>query len=285
MKIVTTIFLSLIIPLYSNCQSFHQQQRQLATYNIIFNAGVAAIGSVIHKHEHETICNAFISGAIKGAVGGAIIFIGKKSVALIPLNKDLRLAHISKSIHALGSSMVSNGSLNKPILSTISFELYTTRLDVNTDTWETKIRLQPFALIGGIIFAKYTSLNIKKSLEYGGLYFDSDSKKYRGRCYLCGVIVSSTSNHRHNTAAHELIHVMQNREYLVFNNYYSPIKNKKISKYIYLDIPIYAGFSMLAKTQVDKNNRFKTYYRHFYEFEASSFGYLKEINRSANNIY
>ena len=203
------------------------------------------------------------------------------------MSGHLEYAHLSKMIHSVGCSMVDNGSYNRPILSNLSFELYSFRFDVNTYSGRTLFRVQPQALATSIATLIKYDLSIEKSLEYGSFYYTTNTSEFVGRCQVCGVIISNKFDDKRHTCAHELIHIMQNKEYTVFNTYYNPIKNKKFNKYVFLDYRIFQLTYQIASLAEDKSNKstlFNTYYKNLYELEASHFGDNKFIDTHHNNV-
>ncbi len=82
--------------------------------------------------------------------------------------------------------------------------------------------------------------------------------------------------YKYETIAHELIHIYQYREYLVFNAWAEPLAAKAkqhktgkwMNKWIYWDAPYFLPFYLL---QGMKPPTGACYYSNFYEFEAEFF--------------
>ncbi len=210
----------------------------------------------------------------------------------------------TKMVHAVGSSIIENAAANKPnVFKDYNMPIGFINLSVSIkDKIVVRPQLMPYSfycfmsvLTNNITLNNTPCLNekntfkLKESLLLGSPYFVVDSKtinskvdyakyyKYSGVNAYRTILVDSkydNSTYSGHIKAHELIHSLQDDEYLVFNQYFSKIYNKTINrnskaikimeKYIRSDVPFFGGFYALMYNKVD-------YYKNYYEMEAEHF--------------
>ena len=260
--------------------AYSQQERQLLLYNVGMGAVTSGIGAVINKPKKADWKKHFLKGFWQGSIGGLLNYTGKKSVYLVNKKENIVNAWPSKILTSAGTSIMENAALNEPFFQNWNFDYGIFRIDFSINNKRKfKIRLTPQSL-----FAIYSSIeddsqfDLKSSLITGNLIFKANNE---------WIVLNNTLNiglaHgrsftyvdnglKYETMAHELVHLYQYREYLIFNTWIQPAltkmeQNKVLKdflKYVYPDIPYYFGFYHLQGRHTGFNA-----YKNFYEFEAA----------------
>jgi hypothetical protein len=255
-----------------NAQSVYRQQGKIATYNIVFSSLTAGIGSCINKPEKESYSRAFIRGASRGVIGGALTFTGKKLTRLIVTENSYYYGWLSKAVHSTGTSIVRNASSHKRFMEEYVTEVGFVQLGYSFNTARPSAKII-LSHLGGFaaILAMKGSLDFEKSLKLGHIYFNAHKKtadeKFNGQNIYGIMQINVNSPHIMETTAHELIHTMQTNEFLSFGTYIDkpyesmPEKFKIFAPELITSYIIFSGIEQSMSTY---------YSRRISEFEAYS---------------
>ncbi len=265
-------------------QSFETRRNQFFLMNTITGGIVSGLGSTIHKKPGQTKVQAFLIGFGKGCLGGSLQFAGKYMLGDLRQERDYLYAWPAKIVHAAGSSIVENGSRNKPIWYNFSMDYGPVRLDIYM-TGQTTLRIMPVAT-GGILlhFLSGNTFLPGQTLRTGTFCFQAkdhpELKSGRNIAFANSIAVDYLKNKNqesffynpYSTTAHEIIHTYQYREWLSVNSLYC--KNK--GKLIYWDFPVFmvpyiAG--NIGRYAFDHR-----YYSNPFELEAESLSRRHAVN-------
>jgi hypothetical protein len=282
-----------------------RQEIGLAVYNCGLGGLTSGIGALINKKKNEKGLAVFLRGFTYGSIGGLINYSGKKIAYLVSYSKDsvtnkdnfsaLLWGWPAKIVHAAGSSIMENAAANKEkIFSDYNIPVGFINVSVRI---KKQITVSPQLMPNSFLdFITHTiragsRLQFRESILSGTPYFLADDNTP----YLEGYSAVANANcivMKSNFAAsskagffraHEYIHILQQREYYVFNQYFNkPLKgiineeNKSIrfiKKYIYADVPYISFFYNLMQQPAD------SYYRNIFELEAEHFATNSFITR------
>jgi hypothetical protein len=266
------------------------QERQLLVYNVVFGGVTAGVGAAINKPKGASLGKTVLHAFWQGCLGGSINFGAKKTLYLINRNEKVAYALPARILHAAGSSIIENAALNRPFLQSWNIDYGPVRFDFSLGKNRSfKARFLPATIFAVYFGWRSATLEVPYSLYSGTFCFRSknelvtglDGKLYGG--YAFGRSYTYTPlESRYKIIAHELVHIMQYRDYQVLNTWISPlaskIKNQKVKrlfdKYVYLDLPYFWLF-----TTLQGNRPFPDYFKNFYEFEAERFSTNKLVDR------
>ena len=162
----------------------------------------------------------FQDGFVRGALGGSIIYAGKRAASESFSGAGL----IGRSVAAVGSSSVRNASEGAPLFSRLTLPLGPVWMEIDTSTRGIQARLDPVAL-GWMVYAisePELELDWADTLSDGTPVFKTHNKVLQlpgdtvhtagltnaGIVYLADVPAYG-SNHARRHRAHERIHVIQ----------------------------------------------------------------------------
>jgi hypothetical protein len=306
MKYLITILY--IIILFTPCGANAQKNRQqlgLAGYNIALGGITAGFGAMINKQKGTKSGKAFLRGFKYGCVGGAINYTAKRMTYFMNpevytgtpgLNKKYLLwGWPVKIIHSIGSSIIDNAARNKKsVFKNFNLPISFINLNINFEqTLKIKPQLMPYSIYSFMYLSakKNYQFKAKESLLSGIPIFIFDSTTlnygtYAGQQFANGITISndlySSIRYRfiNEVITHEFVHVLQFKEYQVFNSYFSNWYNKIIAKkvkiknllgkYIYSDVPYVSAFYLMmlqSKDAIYSN----AYFKNLYELEAQHF--------------
>ena len=265
------------------------QEREVIMYNIALGGITTGIGAAINKQKSEKIFPAFFRGFKIGCVGGAFLYGGKKITYLINKQDNLIWGWPSKLVHSYGASIMESAARNdENPFSKLSFPVGFLRLNFSFDKKiKSNIQLQPGSLACFVVNASYWKFKPKESLLIGTPVFVSNSNyilnKGGGWAIINTFTYSELFAEKYKIIAHEHLHILQEREYLVINDWFNKPKNnvvnkmnqstKKIVGHIYLDIPYNYLFYTLLKQKPN------CYYKNYFEFEAERFATNKYVQK------
>jgi len=280
----------LIIFLFYNVFANSQPRRddtdfKLFAYNVGFGGLTAGIGAIINKPKETPAYEAFWKGFYQGCLGGTLQYGGKKMVYQIAKHENYWYGLPAKLVHCAGASIVENAAMNRHFGRYWNMDLGPLRFDFafNTDDNPFRIRFSPMILYD-IVAIKAQSSNSYvdwgKSLKMGTLTFYTNEPLHGrrnqdvvGTAYSKAFIYTHRTNNTYKTVAHELIHLFQYREHLVFNAWINPLTSKASPKlknifhnYIYFEPPYITPFYHIQGYHTKER-----YYRNFYEYEAEWF--------------
>jgi len=313
--VVFIIVSTLAFPTKVAAQSDYQKQdAALMIYNCGLGGITSGLGALINKKKNQPALPTFWRGFKYGSLGGMLNYSSKRINYLISgyivdengkkHNEEALLwAWPTKLVHAAGSSIMDNAAANKEnVFLDYNIPIGFINLSVNLkDKVSIHPQLMPFSLISFIQIAtnnihlhsnEYINQNnkllFKEILFLGTPYFSSSSTLdgladgFTSREFSNSILFDSnkeTSIYSGINRAHEHIHTLQTREYLVFNQYlnkpYTAIVSKSnktmnfIAKYIYPDIPYFSLFYTIVPSSYSGRG---TYYKNPFELEAEHFG-------------
>lgn len=253
---------------YCIAQNFQQQSRQLLFYNAAVGALTSGIGSAIHKHKSESITHAFVGGFWKGCIGGAVVYEAKDFSR--NMNKSLWYGWGSTLMNAAGTSIINNGITNDKIFA--SWQMEVGFIQIST---RNSIQLRPFALGAFIATAMQNRFDFSTSVKTGKLFFISDkgaSVTHINSINISKEIPDGHFGGRQQIIIHEFIHLLQEEQFVVFNNYYSL---KFMPRWIFTDIP----FSDIFYFVENRISPPRVYNSNIFEFEANHFSVGKCLER------
>lgn len=255
-----------------SAQSVYRQQAKIATYNVVFSSITGGIGSCINKPKDESFPKAFLRGASRGFIGGAVCFTGKKLTRLIVTENSYYYGWLSKAVHSTGTSIIRNASYHRRFMEEYTTEVGFLQLGYNFNTARPSGKIILSHVLGfGVIVAQKGSLDFSKSIKLGQLYFNAHSEvaddDFNGQNIYGVMQINVKSPHIMETTAHELIHTMQTNEFLSFGAYINrpyDVLPKRFKIFAPELISSYILFSLAEQGM-------STYYsRRISEFEAYS---------------
>ena len=259
---------------------------KLFAYNVSFGGLTAGIGAVINKPKETPAHKAFLTGFYQGCFGGALQYSGKKMVYQIVKHENYWYGWPAKIVHTAGASVVENAALNRPFGRYWNLDLGLLRFDFAfaAEDNNTKVRLNAmyiYDIVVTVVESSSAHIDWGKSLKLGTLAFYTNEplsghkrQDIVGRAYSKAFIYTRmTSSNIHKTVAHELIHLFQYREHLVFNAWLNPLTSKASPKIInifqntiYVEPPYFTPLYLIQGYHSKEH-----YYRNFYEYEAEWF--------------
>jgi hypothetical protein len=281
MKITFIAFLAL--SLFSTKSFAQKQERQVLIYNVALGGITSGIGAAINKKKDDKLLATFFRGFKYGCVGGLFLYGGKKISYQINRQNNLAWGWPSKLVHSYGSSIIESASLNeKNVFSKLSFPVGFARFNLLFNKKiKCNVQIQPGALASFVVNSAYWQFKPKESLLIGTPIFMSNSNYIvngsgGGKALINTFTYSDLyTSKSYEIFAHEHIHLLKEREYLVMNNWFKNPTNKvlnkmndntkKIVKHLYLDVPYnYLFYSILYKDP-------PCYFKNYFEFEAKRF--------------
>jgi len=292
--------LLVIFLFYSTFVSSQQKDSdlKLLAYNVSFGGLTAGIGAIINKSKDTPAPKAFLNGFYQGCLGGALQYGGKKLTYQIVKHENYWYGWPAKLVHTAGVSIVENAALNRPFGRYWNLDLGPLRFDFAFTTEDNPFRVRfSVMILYDIIMAgiqpNSSYVDWEKSLKTGTLVFFTNSILFGynkqgvvGIAYSRSLMYSRMYTHMandiHKNVAHELTHLFQGREHLVFNAWLNPLASKAspglkniFQNYIYIEPPYFSLFYYMQGYHSREN-----YYRNFYEYEAEWFatnGYLRVL--------
>jgi hypothetical protein len=283
-KIMRITFITILTLFLFSTKSFAQKQEQhVLVYNVALGGITSGIGAAINKKKADKIFPTFLRGFKYGCVGGLFLYGGKKISYQINRQNNLAWGWPSKLVHSYGATIIEQASKDeKDIFTKLSFPVGFLRFNLSFQkNVKCNIQLQPGALASFILNSSYWKFKPKESLLIGSPIFMSNSDYIingsgGGKALINTFTYSELfTSKSYEIFAHEHLHLLQEREYLVMNNWFkNPTNNvlnkmnnntKEIFNHVYLDIPYnYLFYSILYKKP-------PCYFKNYYEFEAKRF--------------
>ncbi|MEO8111786.1 MAG: hypothetical protein ABI594_17195 [Ginsengibacter sp.] len=280
MKVVTLLLL--LVHLHASAQ---HQERTVFVYNIALGGITSGIGAVINKPKQVNWKKAFLKGFWQGDIGGLLNYAGKKTLYLVNRQQKDIYAWPAKLLHAAGSSIIENASLQEPFLQNWNIDFGLLRFDFSFRMQRKfKVRLLPEAIVATIIASDHGRFDFGSSLRTGEMVFKTrDILNLPNTPFAAGVTFGRAIIYvdtpqsvytKDRILAHELVHRFQYNEYQVFNSWLQPVVKKIrskalqtiFSKYVYADIPYF-----FLPYYIDGRYAYPHHYRNFFEFEADRF--------------
>ena len=239
-------------------QDYKNQRLEFAAYNVGFHALVGGIGAAINKKPEQSLGNAFLKGAGKGALGGLLIDQAKNSVYQVNWQGSYHMVWPVRLTNALGSSIVQNAAANRAMLDRLHLNLWLFRADYTFKERQFLFRAVPTQVYAAFYISRYGSLNFGKSLKTGLFFYDipsdqlNNSRSY-GHALATSIAVGSPyfGDFTYNEVlAHEVMHNLQYENAVWLNPYFDRVDKalkdryglyKTLSRFIYLDANVLAG--------------------------------------------
>ena len=292
MKNLVCLLLLLMSSVHVDGQStdFRKQRVQLFVFNAGFNGLVGGVGSLINKQANVSGFRAFTKGFYKGAIGGAISHTGLSLTHQIQTKQNIAYAWPARLINSFGSSIIQNAAENRRMFERLHLNLFVTRLEYYPYQQRLSARLFTSSLYGILIVGKNARFDLKKSLQTGILYFESNqnfrlaglgrsSIAATGQVSSIGMTESLTGDDFYNVYAEEVAHILQydrkvggNALLLKAHQHFNE-KSKAysfLSKYIYFDLngPVFWLAYKMEGSDVTCN---------FFEQEAIHYSYRSAL--------
>ena len=285
MKKILFLCLIIILPVKGQSQFKIKNNKDVFLFNVIGGGIIGGIGSIINK-KNEKSYKAFFKGFYKGALGGSLVYGGKKMLSNFSRTHNYSNIWASNVLAYSGISMIENAAANKKLLSDLHLNLFLFRIDYRADN---KFVFRPRALLYSILNTGYTiikyDMHINPKISFWtGIPVFSDNKimsknshfTFQGMSMGNSIWVTSyqTNYHLEVIMSHELTHVYQFNMFSSVNNYFSITNTKlgktkfynKLSKYFYLNYgAIFYDISYNLVSELNKNN----YYSNPFEGEAA----------------
>ena len=242
-----------------------QQPAKLLAYNLALGAGIGGVGAAL-TGKTGTAWERFWRGAGRGALGGALLYEGKRLTHLIVQHEQPAYGLLAVGVHELGGSIVENASYDRPV-----FE----RLTLHTGfvRWEwrpgagAQVRVMPYALNASLYLLRVDyRLDVPKSLALATPVFIGGTQEqiaagdgfarygFAGREAIALADPALLPPMRdpdivRRVLAHELVHILQHREFYRANVVAQPLLSQarrirlvdtwyaRAGQYVYLDAP------------------------------------------------
>jgi hypothetical protein len=269
-----------------------KQERQLLVYNALLGGVTAGVGAAINKPKGAQLGRTMINAFWQGCLGGSINFSAKKTLYLITRDEQVAYALPARILHAAGNSIIENAAFNRPFLQSWNIDYGPVRFDFSLGKNRSfKARFLPATIFAVYLGWRDATIDVPYSLYSGTFCFRSknelvtglDGNLYSGYAFARSYTYAPLENQfKYRTIAHELVHIMQYRDYQVLNTWIAPLagkmKNGKVKrlfdKYVYLDLPYFWLFNVLQG-----RHSLPDYFKNFYEFEAERFSTNTTVNR------
>lgn len=176
------------------------------------------LGAIINKKDGQKWYRSFAKGFLIGCGGGGVMYLGKKTNALIAQNNELGYAWVSRAVFSAGNSIVENASSNVPFWSQWHYDIGFIRLEFQPQKFKFTPKLMPSYLGTTIFLAVNGDLDRNLSLRSGTLTFKTPEIKYAPFFEAStpgnGILYATrlTGDKFYRTYAHEMVHVFQFQE-------------------------------------------------------------------------
>ncbi|MEM9667206.1 MAG: hypothetical protein AAF970_19940 [Bacteroidota bacterium] len=266
------------------------QDVKLAVYNIAFGALVGGAGALINGSDAPPL-RRFARGAGWGAAGGSAAYAGKWLAGGIGASESLAWGWPSVLLHAAGTSVVENAAYDRPPLDRLSVDVAFLRLDVIPSSGAVRARVMPVSAISLALMAAEHDLDLGRSLALGFPVFTGDGPAFAplnlsgratdGFAFPGSVYLAAGTSYE--LVGHELIHILQLREFARMAVLYAPLDRslarsstyRALSRWIYLDNP---AMMVVAYYGIEGGARaFPCYFNNWLEREAEAFGYRRPV--------
>ena len=269
-----------------------RQDLKLAAYNVGFGAVVGGGGALINGRDGRPL-RRFARGAGFGALGGGVVYGGKWMAGQVSASETLAWGTPALLVHETGASIIENAALNRPPLDRLTMLAGFVRVDVRPATGAVQVRLMPVNALGFALMLRENRFAPGRTLLYGTPVFLGDGKggaplgigegPFTGFAFLNTVYLNREDEEFHDTAAHELVHVMQHREYLRMAALYAPLDAplqrwslyRTLFRWIYLDN--FAMYEVIYYGIEGGPAGYLCYFDNWFEREAEAFGSRRAV--------
>ncbi|MDT0645639.1 hypothetical protein RM545_02960 [Zunongwangia sp. F260] len=196
---------------------------QAGLYNVGIGSILGGLGAVINKKPEDKFGKTFLKGLGQGALGGYLIFEGKRLVREFAETGSFGYVWPSKIVNSAGSSIIENAAANRDFWERWHLNFGFNRFEIDTkNNFKFSYRIMPFSLFAAATAALDSRLDVKYSLRTGTFVFrsseiDRDRNIY-GQARLNTIIL--LSDYRGLAALpHEVVHTYQYEELSGFNSF------------------------------------------------------------------
>lgn len=198
---------------------------QAGLYNVLSGSLIGGAGALINKKPNEKMGKVFLKGFSQGALGGYLTFESKRLIRNFSDSGNYAYVWPSRLLNSAGNSIVLNAADNRDF-----WERYYLSIGFGHFEYDFQkekhfnVRIMPFSLLGSIYGFTQGSLDLKRSLYIGHLFFKSYKKSasYRGKAIFNSIIINKDLlQDRSAVIGHELIHTYQNEDFMAFNSFFS----------------------------------------------------------------
>ncbi|MGB0199170.1 MAG: hypothetical protein ACPF80_03950, partial [Flavobacteriaceae bacterium] len=99
--------------MFSSIHAQFDNDFQAGLYNIALGGVLGGVGAIINKTPQQTTGQALWKGAKEGALGGYLMFEGKRMVRRFSRSGDYAYLWPAKILHSAGTAMVENAAANQ----------------------------------------------------------------------------------------------------------------------------------------------------------------------------
>lgn len=269
-----------------------RQDLKLAAYNVGFGAAVGGFGALFNGRDGRPL-RRLARGAGRGALGGGVVYGGKWMAGQVGASESFAFGLPALLVHEAGASAIENAAYDRLPLHRLSALVGFVRLDVAPSTGAVQARLMPLNALAFVLMLREHDLALGRTLAYGTPVFIGDGLgddpldiaggPSNGFAFLNTVYLNRDDADFHDTAAHELVHVMQHREYLrtaaLYGRLDEPLRQwgayRAVARWVYLDnvamqAAVYFGVEGGAISRPCK-------YDNWLEREAEAFGSRRAV--------
>lgn len=271
MKKIVIIFFIFIH--FSKTHSQSSNESKLLILNSGINGLIGGVGSIINKHNNQSVGNAFIKGFYKGAIGGTVIYGSKYLLSTFTKNQNYMTIWGSKIMFFAGNSIVENAAANRDIFEQFHLNIGFNRIDFYTkEKLKIKYHILPYSLAHFIYLSFNFKIDWKQSYKTGTFSFYGSTKKYNalGFALLNHIVISDRlikynkisfyRNRLNHILVHEIIHTYQIESFSPINEYFTKWKRKlkncrllnNFSKYFYTDF----NYSFLLNKKIKESEAY-----------------------------
>ncbi|MEM8937878.1 MAG: hypothetical protein AAGC64_00865 [Bacteroidota bacterium] len=251
---------------------------EMATYNIAFGAITGGIGAVINKSPNQKFGKVFAKGALKGCLGGYLVFESKRIVRIISNQNKLEYAWPAKMVNSMGISILESAARNDSDWSRWHINVGFNRLDFRfKQGLKAKYRIMPISFLLTSYLAIGNRFDLNRSLLTGEFIFSSESSSLFSNDFsavnLGNAILYKPSQFSPDIIAHEIIHSYQYYDFNFVNTWLEKPKRQlfdssstwnKLNDFLYFDLN---GIPLRAAYLIEESSA-STYFDNFFEFEA-----------------
>ena len=259
------------------------QEDQVLIYNIGLGGIIGSIGSVVNKKRDQTWNKALLKGFIQGSLGGFISYQGKRLTHQINRQKNLGYGWLAKIIHSVGTSVVENAASSKNFWESWNMHFGFLRIESEPLLLSLRVKLLPYATYSFVRASFIGKFNIEKTFKIGTPYFSTNNhiyNRFSAHSFWNDMTINEECSSKYTLIAHEYIHNLQFKEYLALNNNFffvdKKLQNyefyKRLSNYIYIDMPFYG-----VAYELEGRHNDKWYFKNFFEMEAEHFATLEKV--------
>ncbi|MFN8583554.1 MAG: hypothetical protein U0163_21575 [Gemmatimonadaceae bacterium] len=222
---------------------------------------------------------AVVRGVTAGALGGFLVFEGKRITGQVGAGHGLGYAYVARATASVGVSLMENAAAGRGLFSQAHMDVGFVRVDVSRTAAPIRFRLLPSSLISTAIFARRFNLNWSRTLETGGIVFDTrDGSDGSGETLANVIAVVDSPDHFETDPrlAHELVHSLQFEDFAALTYFFQPLatewnaSHRTLGRFLYPDFIEFGALRL--RYDVIEGGRAE-YCRNYLEQEANALGH------------